>query len=303
MIRFAQEGHLRGIFALTSYDQPPALYGGIPTLATPRVDTVQQAITYLNRIPLERRFAAICLNARTLGPADAAHIAAHVASRYVAVPPAELMALLLSAALPTTGGEPGVTVTSAEHPEGAIAPTTPVAINAEIVPTDQVFAASVVYRSPSSRVAFNQTMWPGRQGVARPELPPLRWGGAVEMKIRGVDRGGRVAWSPLWTLQVNRQDADGDGVSDTEEAFLLTNPQFPDTDGDGTDRPERPQARGLLAPSLPVLRPALAPQRSSLPHRPCRFTGPTGRPRPLPGAERQLLATGHLPPLGWLESW
>jgi hypothetical protein len=142
------------------------------------------------------------------------------------------MELLRAAALPTATGEAAIKVASAEHPEGVIPPLEPVAVNAEIRPADQVFASSVVYRSTSSRFAFNQPL--SRAGeVWHAELPPLRWGGAVEMRVRALDQEGRTAWSPLWTVEVARQDADEDGVSDAEEAFLLTDPQLSDTDGDG----------------------------------------------------------------------
>ena len=230
--RLASEARLQGVFLRTAYDQPPAIYGGIPALATPRVDTVQQAITYLNRIPLDRRFAALCLNPWTLGPADAAHIAAHVASRYVVVPPVELMALVISAALAPSEGSPAVTVTSVEYPQGVVDPSSPVPIKAELSPVENLFAASVVYRPANSRFGFAQRLQATPEGFAA-ELPPLRWGGAVELKVRAIDTNGRVAWSPLWTIDVARQDSDGDGASDAEEAFRLTDPHNPDTDGDG----------------------------------------------------------------------
>ena len=230
--RLASESRLQGVFLLTAYDQPPVIYAGIPALATPRVDTVQQAITYLNRLPLDRRFAALCLNPWTLGPADAAHLAAHVASRYVAVPPVELMALVIAAALTPAEGPPAVTVTSVEYPQGVVDPSSPVPIKAELAPVANLFAASVVYRPAHSRFGFAQRLEATSEGFAA-ELPPLRWGGAVELKVRAIDTNGRVAWSPLWTIDVARQDSDGDGASDAEETFRLTDPHHPDTDGDG----------------------------------------------------------------------
>jgi hypothetical protein len=65
-----------------------------------------------------------------------------------------------------------------------------------------------------------------------------------------VDTEGRVAWSPTWTVQVARSDKDGDGLSDAEEAYLLTDPERADTDGDGLLDANDP--RPLSADVVPV---------------------------------------------------
>jgi len=39
----------------------------------------------------------------------------------------------------------------------------------------------------------------------------------------------------VWTITIPRVDTDGDGLSDAEETFLLTDPEVRDTDGDGLD--------------------------------------------------------------------
>jgi len=248
--RLGEEAGIEGVFALTSYDQEPTIYHGLPTLATPYVDSVAQAVTYLNHIPLDRRFAAICLNAATMTPEDAAHLAAHVASRYAVVPPAELMVLMKAVARGDQPGEASVKVASAEFPEGPISPESPVLIRAEIQPQDQVSSAEVVYRPAGSPFAFGRALREAA-GAYRAELPPMRWGGEVELKVRATDRAGHVTWSPTWKLSVERKDTDGDGLSDAEEAYILTDPANPDTDGDGWSDGNDPNP--LVADFLPAI--------------------------------------------------
>jgi len=282
--RLGSEGHLRGVFLLTGYDQPPAIYRGTPALATPRVDSVQQAITYLNRIPLERRFVALCLDARSLGPADAAHIAAHVARRYVVIPPAELMTLMLSAAQLTPAGASELAVTSVQYPEGVLDSTSPVPVKAEIAAPEGlgIASASVVYRHANSRFAFNQQLLTTPAGLAT-TLPPIRWGGQLELKVRAVDTKGGIAWSPLWTVNIAREDADQDGASDAEEALLLTDPRNPDTDGDGVTDADDPH---------PV----------EFDHSPSWFFGPLSPPHEAPyltdPAESEASDSGRILPPG-----
>lgn len=130
--RFASETGVRGVFVLGPPDFEPTLYGGIPTLAAPRIDSVAEAISYLDRIPLERRYAALVLNARLLTVADAAHIAAHVGRRFMAVPPEQLLDLMR---LPEVS-QPGpaqVAVTSMDHPE-QVDPNLPAPMKAVIRP-------------------------------------------------------------------------------------------------------------------------------------------------------------------------
>ncbi len=235
----AEQAGLRGVFALTSYDQPPALFHGVPTLTTPYINSVEQGVKYLNRIPLDRRFVALCLNANTMTPEDAAHLASHVSGRYVLMPPAELMALMVSVANGEQNGDAAVRVRSAEFPQDTVAPEMPVPIHIEIEPADQVSSAEVVYRLAGQRFAYSRPLdYLG--GVFQTHLPPLLSGGQVEAKVRAVDMAGRVTWSPTWKFEVSRQDTDGDGLSDAEEAYLLTDPKQPDTDGDGLKDGEDP---------------------------------------------------------------
>jgi hypothetical protein len=232
--------HLRGVLLETALDMDPAVYDGIPTLAAPRITSLQQASTYLRRIPMDRRFVALSLDARYLGPAEAARLANNAAGRYVVVPPLELMALMLAARQFPAAGEAAIAVTSASFPEGAIAPTASVPVEAVITPTGSVASAALVYRAAGSRFAWAQPLLPSRTGFEA-QLPPVLWGGEVEAMVRAVDTNGRVAWSPLWKLQVAREDADGDRLSDAEEAYLLTDPHNPDTDGDGLGDADDPR--------------------------------------------------------------
>jgi hypothetical protein len=230
VVRFAGGTGLRGLFLLANYDQPVALPGGIPAVVAPRIDTVEQAIKYLDRIPLDRRFAALILNPYTLTPADAAHIAARVGRRYAVVPPAEMLELVREVGF-SAPGEATIAVASATFPQAPPAED-PLPIKVEIEPAASVYSASVVYRAAGSPFAFAEPLVPDG-GAFSAELPPLLWGGKVELKVRATDTGGHVVWSPLWEMQVARSDADGDGLSDAEERFLLSDPGRADTDADG----------------------------------------------------------------------
>jgi hypothetical protein len=229
--RFAGETGTQGAFVLAPPDFEPALFDGIPVIAAPRVDSVADAVTYLDRIPLDRRFAALCLDAGKLTPADAAHIAAHVARRYVVVTPEQMVDLMR---MPTQASQPGpatAAVTSVDYPM-TVDPDAAVPIKAVIESQGPIQSAAVLYQAQLSQRSFYEPMHPAEGGY-QAQLPPLRCGGEISLSIRVIDSAGRAAWSPTWKIEVPRTDSDGDGLSDSEESFLLTDPKNPDTDGDG----------------------------------------------------------------------
>jgi hypothetical protein len=228
---FASETGMRGFFLTGVADAAPMVLHGAAVLAAPRVASAEEAVTYLNRIPLERRCAALVLDARSLGPADAEHIAAHVADRYVLVPPGEMVELMREIALPEAEGAGGVAISSVDYTEQPV-PDAPVAVAATAQPTGELYSVQVVYRPAASPVAFSRVLLPGAGGFST-AIPPLRQGGQFELRLRARDTAGRTTWSPAWTLSVPREDADSDGLSDAEEAYLLTDATSPDTDGDG----------------------------------------------------------------------
>jgi len=228
---FASETGMRGFFLTGVADAAPMVLHGAAVLAAPRVASAEEAVNYLNRIPLERRCAALVLDPRSLGPADAEHIAAHVADRYVLVPPGEMVELMREIALPAAEGAAGVVVSSVDHTEQPM-PDAPLAVAATVQPTGMLYAAQVVYRPATSPVPFSRALLPGAGGIST-AIPPLRQGGEFELRVRARDTAGRAAWSPAWMLTVPRQDADSDGLSDAEEAYLLTDATSPDTDKDG----------------------------------------------------------------------
>jgi len=229
--RLAGETGIRGAFAFAPPDFEPLLYDGIPLVAAPRVGTVEAAVTYLDRIPLDRRFAALCLDPTTMTVADAAHIAAHVARRYVVVTPQQLLDLMRLPALPMQGAQGGPAIMSAQYPK-EVDPSAPVLVKAEIESQGPLTSAAVVYKVALSAQTFYVFMQPTEEGY-QAQVPPLRCGGEVTMSIRAIDAAGRISWSPVWTVQVPRADADDDGLSDAEESVLLTDPRSSDTDSDG----------------------------------------------------------------------
>lgn len=229
--RLAAETDLRGLFLLGAPDLAPIVYEGVPALAAPRVSDIAAAISYLNRIPLDRRFAALCLDPDSLSMAEAAHIAAHVADRFVLLPPGEMIELMRDLRRPDRAGAAAARVTSVDYPEPAH-PDLPLPITAVVEAPEGVFSASVVYRRSDSGLAFSEPMCPSQDGYTA-EIPPLRCGGQFDLRVRVRDRLGRATWSPAWRLSVPRSDTDDDGLSDSEEHYLLTDQSAPDTDGDG----------------------------------------------------------------------
>ena len=231
--RLAAETGIRGVFLLGAPDLGPAVYEGIPALAAPRVHDITTAITYLNRIPLDRRFAALCLDPHAVSMAEAAHIAAHVSDRFVLLPPGEMMELMRDLRRPDRTGAAGARVTSVDYPEPAD-PDAPLPVTASVEAPEGLLSASVIYRLTGRGIAFSAPMAPTEDGYAA-QVPPLRCGGDFDLRVRVRDRLGRTAWSPGWSLTVPRVDSDGDGLSDSEERLLLTDADTPDTDGDGLD--------------------------------------------------------------------
>jgi hypothetical protein len=232
VVRFASETGMRGVFLTGINDTLPTLLEGVAVLAAPRVSSAEEAVTYLGRIPLERRCAALVLDARVLGPADAAHIAARVADRYALVPPGEMVELMGEIAVPEAEGTASVVVSSVDYTEQPAAEA-PIAVAASIQPAEGVFSAEVVYRPSASPMVLARPMLPGPGGGFSASVPPLLQGGEFVFRVRARDREGRTTWSPAWTLTVPRADTDSDGLSDAEETYLLTDATSQDTDGDG----------------------------------------------------------------------
>ncbi len=232
VVRFAAEAGLRGLFVTGPDDFEPAVYEGIAAVAAPRVSSLGAAITYLNRIPLARRCAALVLDPRALSPEDAAHIAAHVSDRYVILPPGEMVEMVRELALPASPGPAGIAVSSVDYGEPAT-PEAPIPVSARVEPGGEVSSAAVIYRPANHPLTFAEPMLPGGEGDYSATVPPLPQGGEVVLRVRAKDRSGRSVWSPTWTLAIPRTDTDSDGLSDAEEGLLLSDPQAPDTDGDG----------------------------------------------------------------------
>jgi hypothetical protein len=232
LARFASETGMRGIFLTGIRDTEPMLLQGVPVLAAPRVGSAEEAVNYLNRIPMERREAALVLDPRRLGPADAAHIAAHVADRYVVVPPGEMLELMREIALPEVQGAASVLIPSVDYTEQP-QPDIPLSVTATVQPIGDLFAAQVVYRPSAGRFAFARALLPSGGSSLSASIPPLLQGGEFAMRVRARDTSGHTTWSPEWTRNVPRADTDSDRLSDAEEAYMLTDANSPDTDGDG----------------------------------------------------------------------
>jgi len=236
---FAAESGVRGFFLTGIADAAPVLYQGVPALAAPRMASVADAVTYLNRIPLDRRCAALVLDPRSLGPADAAHIAEHVSDRYIVISPGDMIELMRDMNLPSNPAPADIRVASVDFPETAN-PNAPIGIVSAIEPSDRISSAVLVYRPENHPMLFAEPMSRTTEGHYVAELPPILQGGEMSMRVRARDSMGGTTWSPAWTLSVSRSDSDADGLSDAEESYLLTNPAVRDTDGDGLNDSDDP---------------------------------------------------------------
>ena len=239
LVGFAVETGLRGLFVTGVEDLPPALYQGIPLLAAPRVDSVEAAVTYLNRIPLDRRCAALLLDAEALTPADAAHIAAHVSDRFVPLPPGEMLEVMREIALRAKPEPSALAITAVDYSEN-LRPDSAIPVLATFNAPEAVYSASVVYRPAGSSLSSSEPMAPMADGRFSAELPPLPQGGGISARVRARDTAGRVTWSPTWSINIPRTDTDSDGLADAEERYLLTDPTARDTDGDGLSDAQDP---------------------------------------------------------------
>jgi len=232
VVRYAAATGVRGLFVTSPRDFPPAVYEGIAAVAAPRFSSIEAAVTYLDRIPLDRRCVALVLDSRFLRPEDAAHLAAYVSNRYVTLPPGEMIEMVRELGLPALPGAAGILVSSVDYGEPTT-PGDPIPVSATLVPTGEVSSAAVIYRPTDHSLSFAQPMLPTASGSYSATVPPLPQGGEIVLRIRARDSAGRAVWSPTWTLTIPRTDTDSDGLSDAEEGLLLTDPAIPDTDGDG----------------------------------------------------------------------
>jgi len=225
------EAGVRGVFVIGGPDFPPYLYFGAPIIPAPRVSSLKEAIHYLDWLAPDRRFAALCLDPRSLTPADAAHLAAYLGNRFVIAAPEEMVEAIRNGAAADEQQEGVVVISSVQYPQD-IQATDAIPIKAKIDNPSSVSSVSVVYHPVNHRLAFAEPMERSRESYAA-ELPPLLCGGDFDVLIRALDSDGRVSSSPPWKLQIPWRDADEDGLTDVEEQFLLTDPSLADTDGDG----------------------------------------------------------------------
>jgi len=228
------EAGVRGVFVIGTPDFPPYLYSGAPVIPAPRVSSLKQAFDYLDWLPPDRSFAALCLDPRSLTPADAAHLAAYLGDRFVIAAPEEMVEAIRNQTADEQQ-EGVVVISSVQYPQDLQA-TDPIPIKAKIDDPSTVSSVTVVYHPANHPLAFAEPMERSQEGYAA-ELPPLLCGGDFDVLIRALDANGRVSSSPPWKLHIPWHDADEDGLTDVEEQFLLTEPSLADTDGDGlTDR-------------------------------------------------------------------
>jgi hypothetical protein len=123
-----------------------------------------------------------------------------------------------------------------------------------------VVEAHIAYLAPDGRPGVAE-LRPAGQGQWIAALPPMLTGGDLPMRARVVEGNGfGETITPSVTVRVISADTDRDGLTDTLEAYLGSDPRNQDTDGDGLpdgldERPTRPD-RPVAEYFTPVMPPA-----------------------------------------------
>ncbi len=96
-----------------------------------------------------------------------------------------------------------------------------------------VFTARLIYRATSGEIGM-VALQPAQHGDWTATLPPMLTGGEVTMRVRVVEQGGYgVTITDPLTLTIPHVDSDQDGLDDTLEEYLGTDPHNPNSLGDG----------------------------------------------------------------------
>jgi len=96
-----------------------------------------------------------------------------------------------------------------------------------------VLAARVIYKAPDGRRGAAD-LQEGEMGNWSTTLPPMLTGGTLEVHARVVEQGGFAeSISPSLTLEIPTVDSDRDGLDDTLESYLGSDPKNFNTTGDG----------------------------------------------------------------------
>lgn len=154
---------------------------------------------------------------------------------YTIVPPSQFMDGVRAAVATRTAAKPaagraqisGLALTPAEPALGQ-----PFRVQADIVSPDGAALVQVVYGLPG-RTSYVVTMTGMPTGTYQAEVPPLYWAGDWAFQVRVVDNKGGVTTSSPVTAVITGQDRDRDGLADPFEAYLRTDPDNRDSDGDG----------------------------------------------------------------------
>lgn len=109
----------------------------------------------------------------------------------------------------------------------------PLAVEVDIVGAAPVLVARLTYQAPDGRLGAAD-LRQARGTTWTATLPPMLSGGTLTMSARVVEQGGfGITISAPCSIEIASVDSDKDGIDDTLEAYLLSDPQHPDTDGDG----------------------------------------------------------------------
>ncbi|KPJ64820.1 hypothetical protein AMK68_00405 [candidate division KD3-62 bacterium DG_56] len=248
---------LQGVFALQGTEIASGVHNGFPVVAeSVRARSVEQTVSDIQaRLRDRQRLIAVGVEAGAMSPNDIASVIEELGDLVVIAQPSQFLRLFKVGVPMSRAGVKALKKTDeiaisdikfdfggAEQPSDSM----PIEVSASVRSSEPILLAEAVYAGERDQMPFSITLREQGEGEQRRflgRLPATLRGGELGVKIRAVDAKFRVAWSPVETLEVPMVDADDDGLSDTEEGYLRTDPSKADTDGDGLLDANDPQPR------------------------------------------------------------
>jgi len=250
----------------------PAWAGQLPAAAPPvllasRVRTAAELRAALDALKGPNQ--VIFLDPRGLPPAELRAMAPEIARTHTLVAPSQLLRgkreydVLAAAADAAKAAGRRFSRAAATlrvlivPPPPTVADDQPLTVQVKITGAAPVLAARLSYRAPDGRAGAADLRPDGPLWSA--VLPPMLTGGPLLLRARVVETGGlgEVLTGPV-VVTVTSADADGDGVSDTLEAYQGSDPARPDSDGDGLPD-SQDDAPTIFDRPVPALLPVYTP--------------------------------------------
>lgn len=231
--------HKAGVrgFLLGSGSQVTSGLYGHTAVVVQRVRATEpyEALQAIRKASETDKYIYVSVDPASLSPTDIAYIAGRLGPRYLAMRPRELLEVARQ-----------TTATRAQKPKAgtatitdvAVQPTAPgpedeVEIRATVRSQTKLDSVFAVYSIDGGSQQWTAVMSSGPNDAYAGALPAFLGGGKVSARIRATDVDNGVSWSDPFGLEITSPDADSDSLSDAVEKLVRSDPQNPDTDGDG----------------------------------------------------------------------